>query len=141
MFYMRTYVHLREHLELNSHIMYSIFIRVKNVLMKPFRVNWSRLSMTSTLFLLCFVVARIILKKWVNVPHYCMCVFSNFLCVVVILLLPCVRYTASHDVQQWFNVSIQHTYCHKIFWYYSYITWLNRKNINYRNHFCPLLYC
>jgi len=39
MFYMRTYVHLKAHLELNSHAMYSIFIRVKNVLMKHFRVK------------------------------------------------------------------------------------------------------
>jgi len=34
-------VHLRAHLELNSHAMYSVFIRVKNVLMKPFRGKWS----------------------------------------------------------------------------------------------------
>ena len=56
-------MHLREHLELNSHAVYSVFIRVKNVLMKPFRVNRSRLSVTNTLFLLCSVVAKMILKK------------------------------------------------------------------------------
>ena len=39
MFYVRIYMHLRAHLEFNSHAMYSVFIRVKNVLMKPFRGN------------------------------------------------------------------------------------------------------
>lgn len=96
MFYMRTYVHLREHLELNSHAVYSVFIRVKNVLMKPFRVNRSRLSVTNTLFLLCSVVAKMILKKWANVPDYCMCVFSNFfLCGCYIVASFCQIYCKS----------------------------------------------
>ena len=139
------YVHLRVHIELNSHAVYSIFIGVKNILMESFRRKWSACFMTSTLFLLNFVVAKIILKNWTNVTDYGMCVFSNFL-RVVLLLLSCVRYTGSHAMphKHWnidslsvFSIHIMH----KMFWHFCYIVWLYRKHINYRNHFRPYLYC
>lgn len=135
-------MHFWAHHQLNSHVTYKIFIRVKNVWQKLLEENEARI-LCSVHYFCKFYGWQDNFKKWANVPDYGIHICCKFLCVGVIccfLVSDILQAMLRH-----INIDPLSVFCihivHKMFWHFSYILWLYRKNINYRNYSRPFLYC